>query len=133
MEILFWIRRITNILKEGELLQETTVAKIATVVNRGIRGKVEDQIDFYNLDMIIAVGYRVSSVRATKFRQWATSVHKEFIKKGFVLDEERLKQGNAVFGKDYFRELLEKVRSIRASERRIWQQITDIYAECSFD
>jgi hypothetical protein len=126
-------RHIANILKEGELQRETTVAKIATVVNRGIRGEVEDKIDFYNLDMIIAVGYRVSSVRATKFRQWATSVLKEFIKKGFVLDEERLKQGNAVFGKDYFRELLEKVRSIRASERRIWQQITDIYAECSFD
>ena len=116
-------RHIANILKEGELQQETTVAKIATVVNRGIRGEVEDKIDFYNLDMIIAVGYRVSSARATKFRQWATSVLKEFIKKGFVLDEERLKQGNAVFGKDYFRELLEKVRSIRASERRIWQQI----------
>lgn len=79
-------RHIANILKEGELQQETTVAKIATVVNRGIRGEVEDKIDFYNLDMIIAVGYRVSSARATKFRQWATSVLKEFIKKGFVLD-----------------------------------------------
>ena len=126
-------RHVSNIFKEGELRQETTVAKIATVVNRGIRGEVEEPIDFYNLDMIIAVGYRVSSARATKFRQWATKVLNEFIKKGFVLDEERLKQGNAVFGKDYFRELLEKVRSIRASERRIWQQITDIYAECSFD
>ena len=123
-------RHISNIFKEGELRQETTVAKIATVVNRGIRGEVEEQIDFYNLDMIIAVGYRVSSARATKFRQWATKVLNEFIKKGFVLDEERLKQGDTVFGKDYFRELLEKVRSIRASERRIWQQITDIYAEC---
>ncbi len=126
-------RHIANIYKDGELQQETTVAKIATVVNRGIRGEVEEQIDFYNLDMIIAVGYRVSSVRATKFRQWATKILNEYIKKGFVLDEERLKQGTAVFGKDYFRELLEKVRSIRASERRIWQQITDIYAECSFD
>ena len=126
-------RHVSNIFKEGELRQETTVAKIATVVNRGIRGEVEEPIDFYNLDMIIAVGYRVSSARATKFRQWATKVLNEFIKKGFVLDEERLKQGNAVFGKDYFRELLEKVRSIRASERRIWQQITDIYAECSID
>jgi hypothetical protein len=126
-------RHISNIFKEGELRQETTVAKIATVVNRGIRGEVEEQIDFYNLDMIIAVGYRVSSARATKFRQWATKVLNEFIKKGFVLDEERLKQGNTVFGKDYFRELLEKVRSIRASERRIWQQITDIFAECSTD
>lgn len=93
-------RHIANILKEGELQRETTVAKIATVVNRGIRGEMEDKIDFYNLDMIIAVGYRVSSVHATKFRQWATSVLKEFIKKGFVLDEERLKQGNALFGKD---------------------------------
>ena len=120
-------RHIANIYKDGELQQETTVAKIATVVNRGIRGEVEEQIDFYNLDMIIAVGYRVSSARATKFRQWATKILNEYIKKGFVLDEERLKQGTAVFGKDYFRELLEKVRSIRASERRIWQQITDVY------
>ena len=96
-------RHVSNIFKEGELRQETTVAKIATVVNRGIRGEVEEPIDFYNLDMIIAVGYRVSSARATKFRQWATKVLNEFIKKGFVLDEERLKQGNAVFGKDYFR------------------------------
>ena len=126
-------RHIANIYKDGELQQETTIAKIATVVNRGIRGEVEEQIDFYNLDVIIAVGYRVSSARATKFRQWATKILNEYIKKGFVLDEERLKQGTAVFGKDYFRELLEKVRSIRASERRIWQQITDIYAECSFD
>ena len=83
--------------------------------------------------MIIAVGYRVSSPKATKFRQWATKILNEYIKKGFVLDDERLKQGTAVFGKDYFRELLERVRSIRASERRIWQQITDIYAECSTD
>ena len=83
--------------------------------------------------MIIAVGYRVSSPKATKFRQWATKILNEYIKKGFVLDDERLKQGTAVFGKDYFRELLERVRSIRASERRIWQQITDIYAECSVD
>lgn len=104
-----------------------------TVVNRGFRGEVQEEVDLYNLDAIIAVGYRISSARATKFRQWATKVLTEYIKKGFVLDENRLKQGNAVFGKDYFRELLEKVRSIRASERRIWQQITDIYAECSFD
>ena len=83
--------------------------------------------------MIIAVGYRVSSPKATKFRQWATKILNEYIKKGFVLDDERLKQGTEVFGKDYFRELLERVRSIRASERRIWQQITDIYAECSID
>ena len=126
-------RHITNIFKDGELRQDTTVAKIATVVNRGVRGEVEEQIDFYNLDMIIAVGYRVSSARATKFRIWATKILNEYIRKGFVLDDERLKQGKAVFGKDYFRELLERVRSIRASERRIWQQITDIYAECSYD
>lgn len=117
----------------GELDKITTISKMETVVNRGFRGEIPEQVDFYSLDAIIAVGYRVSSARATKFRQWATKVLKEFIKKGFVLDEERLKQGTTVFGKDYFRELLEKVRSIRASERRIWQQITDIYAECSFD
>ena len=126
-------RHISNIYKEGELRPETTVAKIATVVNRGIRGEVEELVDFYNLDMIISVGYRVNSARATRFRQWATKILNEYIRKGFVLDDERLKQGTAVFGKDYFRELLERVRSIRASERRIWQQITDIYAECSTD
>lgn len=126
-------RHISNIFKEGELDGNTTVAKIATVVNRGLRGEVKEKIDFYNLDVIIAVGYRVSSLRATRFRQWATKILNEYIRKGFVLDDERLKQGNAVFGKDYFRELLERVRSIRASERRIWQQITDIYAECSMD
>lgn len=126
-------RHIANIFKDEELQQNTTVAKIATVVNRGIRGEVEELVDFYNLDAIIAVGYRVSSPKATKFRQWATKILNEYIKKGFVLDDDRLKQGMAVFGKDYFRELLEKVRSIRASERRIWQQITDIYAECSTD
>ena len=126
-------RHISNIFKEDELQQDTTVAKIATVVNRGIRGEVEELVDFYNLDIIIAVGYRVSSPKATRFRQWATKILNEYIKKGFVMDDERLKQGKAVFGKDYFRELLERVRSIRASERRIWQQITDIYAECSID
>lgn len=126
-------RHISNIYKTGELQQNTTVAKIATVVNRGIRGEVEELVDFYHLDMIIAVGYRVNSLKATKFRQWATKILSEYIKKGFAMDDERLKQGTAVFGKDYFRELLERVRSIRASERRIWQQITDIYAECSTD
>lgn len=126
-------RHISNIYKTGELQQDTTVAKIATVVNRGIRGEVEELVDFYHLDMIIAVGYRVNSLKATKFRQWATKLLSEYIRKGFVMDDERLKQGTAVFGKDYFRELLERVRSIRASERRIWQQITDIYAECSTD
>lgn len=126
-------RHISNIYKTGELQQDTTVAKIATVVNRGIRGEVEELVDFYHLDMIIAVGYRVNSLKATNFRQWATKILSEYIKKGFAMDDERLKQGTAVFGKDYFRELLERVRSIRASERRIWQQITDIYAECSTD
>lgn len=110
-------RHISNIYKTGELQQDTTVAKIATVVNRGIRGEVEELVDFYHLDMIIAVGYRVNSLKATKFRQWATKILSEYIKKGFAMDDERLKQGTAVFGKDYFRELLERVRSIRASER----------------
>lgn len=126
-------RHISNIYKTGELQQDTTVAKIATVVNRGIRGEVEELVDFYHLDMIIAVGYRVNSLKATKFRQWATIILSEYIRKGFVMDDERLKQGTAVFGKDYFCELLERVRSIRTSERRVWQQITDIYAECSTD
>ncbi len=126
-------RHIANIYKDGELSKDTTIAKIATVVNRGIRGEVTEEVDFYNLDVIISVGYRVSSARATKFRQWATKILNEYIRKGFVLDDDRLKQGTAVFGVDYFRELLERVRSIRASERRIWQQITDIYAECSTD
>ena len=126
-------RHIANIYSDGELSPDTTVAKIATVVNRGMRGEVEDLVDFYNLDMIISVGYRVNSTRATRFRQWATKILNEYIRKGFVLDDDRLKNGTKVFGKDYFRELLERVRSIRASERRIWQQITDIYAECSVD
>lgn len=126
-------RHISNILKTGELEPEMTVAKIATVIQRGKRGGVPDLVEFYNLDMIISVGYRVNSAKATRFRQWATKVLNEYIRKGFVLDDNRLKQGSATFGKDYFRELLERVRSIRASERRIWQQITDIYAECSTD
>lgn len=126
-------KHLSKIYEEGELNKDTTVSKMEIVVNRGFRGGVTELIDFYNLDAIIAVGYRVNSVKATRFRQWATKVLKEFIKKGFVLDDERLKQGKAAFGKDYFRELLERVRSIRASERRIWQQITDIYAECSID
>ncbi len=126
-------KHLKNIFKEGELNPDTTISKMETVVNRGIRGEVNELIDFYSLDAIIAVGYRVSSLKATRFRQWATKILNEYIKKGFVMDDERLKQGTAVFGKDYFRELLERVRSIRASERRIWQQITDIYAECSTD
>ena len=126
-------KHLKNIFAEGELNPDTTISKMETVVNRGIRGEVNELIDFYSLDAIIAVGYRVSSLKATRFRQWATKILNEYIKKGFAMDDERLKQGNAVFGKDYFRELLERVRSIRASERRIWQQITDIYAECSTD
>ena len=126
-------KHLKNIFKEGELNPDTTISKMETVVNRGIRGEVNELIDFYSLDAIIAVGYRVSSLKATRFRQWATKILNEYIKKGFAMDDERLKQGTAVFGKDYFRELLERVRSIRASERRIWQQITDIYAECSTD
>ena len=126
-------KHLKNIFTEGELNPDTTISKMETVVNRGMRGEVNELIDFYSLDAIIAVGYRVSSLKATRFRQWATKILNEYIKKGFVMDDERLKQGTAVFGKDYFRELLERVRSIRASERRIWQQITDIYAECSTD
>ena len=126
-------KHLKNIFAEGELNPDTSISKMETVVNRGIRGEVNELIDFYSLDAIIAVGYRVSSLKATRFRQWATKILNEYIKKGFAMDDERLKQGTAVFGKDYFRELLERVRSIRASERRIWQQITDIYAECSTD
>ena len=122
-------KHLKNIFEEGELLESSVVSKMETTASDG-----KDYLtSFYSLDAIIAVGYRVSSLRATRFRQWATKILNEYIRKGFVLDEDRLKQGTAVFGKDYFRELLEKVRSIRASERRIWQQITDIYAECSFD
>ena len=126
-------KHLKNIFAEGELNPDTTISKMETVVNRGIRGEVNELIDFYSLDAIIAVGYRVSSLKATRFRQWATKILNEYIKKGFAMDDERLKQGTAVFGKDYFRELLERIRSIRTSERRIWQQITDIYAECSTD
>ncbi len=125
-------KHLSNIYEEGELLPEATVSKMEIVQTEGTRQVARD-IDFYNLDAVISVGYRVNSHRATQFRIWATKVLKEFIKKGFVLDDERLKQGETVFGKDYFRELLERVRSIRASERRIWQQITDIFAECSID
>ena len=126
-------KHLGHIFEEGELDRTTTVSKMEIVVNRGFRGSVNEEVEFYSLDAIIAVGYRVSSLKATRFRQWATKILHEYIKKGFVMDDERLKQGTAVFGKDYFRELLERVRSIRVSERRIWQQITDIYAECSTD
>ena len=125
-------KHLKNIFDEGELSPDATVSKMEIVQMEGER-EVKRETTFYSLDAIIAVGYRVSSVRATRFRQWATKILNEYIRKGFVLDDERLKQGTAIFGKDYFRELLERVRSIRASERRIWQQITDIYAECSID
>lgn len=128
-------KHLKNIFQEGELQKEVVVSKMEITTRHGaMKGKTQtSSVDFYHLDAIIAVGYRVNSLRATKFRQWATKILNEYIRKGFVLDDERLKQGTAVFGKDYFRELLERVRSIRASERRIWQQITDIYAECSID
>lgn len=118
-------RHISNILKEGELNPDTTVAKIATVVNRGIRGEVEEQIDFYNLDMIISVGYRVNSAKATKFRIWATGVLKEYIRKGFVLDDARLKN---LGGGGYWKELIERIRDIRSSEKVFYRQVLDIYA-----
>ena len=123
---------LQNIYNTKELEENRTTQKIRVVQKEGNRN-VSREVNFYNLDAIISVGYRVNSRRATKFRIWATSVLKEYITKGFVLDDERLKQGNKVFGKDYFKELLQRVRSIRASERRIWQQITDIYSECSID
>lgn len=123
---------LKNIYNEGELLAESTTEDFSVVQQEGSR-QVQRQVTFYNLDAIISVGYRVNSQKATRFRQWATKVLNEYIRKGFVMDDERLKQGEAIFGKDYFKELLERVRSIRASERRIWQQITDIYAECSTD
>ncbi|MBR0054712.1 MAG: virulence RhuM family protein [Bacteroidales bacterium] len=126
-------KHLAHIFEEKELDRDTTVSKMEIVVNRGFRGEIMEQVEFYSLDAVIAVGYRVSSARATKFRIWATKILNEYIRKGFVLDDNRMKQGEQIFGKDYFRELLERVRSIRASERRIWQQITDIYAECSID
>lgn len=123
---------LKNIYQSGELVKEGTVRKIRTVQNESGR-EVARNIDFYNLDSIISVGYRVNSIQATQFRIWATKTLKEFIIKGFVLDDERLKQGKKLFGKDYFDELLERIREIRASERRFYQKITDIYSECSID
>ena len=122
-------KHLKNVFETQELVENSVCAKIAHTAEDG----KTYQTNFYSLDAIIAVGYRVNSLKATRFRQWATKILSEYIKKGFAMDDERLKQGTAVFGKDYFRELLERVRSIRASERRIWQQITDIYAECSTD
>lgn len=123
---------LKNIYHAGELIEISTTEDFSVVQKEGNR-EVKRNIKFYNLDAIISVGYRVNSAKATHFRIWATKILKDFIRKGFVLDDDRLKQGESVFGKDYFRELLDRVRSIRASERRIWQQITDIFAECSFD
>lgn len=120
---------LKNIFAEGELEKNSVTEKISATAADGKNYNTQ----FYNLDAIISVGYRVNSRRATQFRIWATSILKEYMTKGFVLDDERLKQGKTAFGTDYFKELLERVRSIRASERRIWQQITDIFAECSID
>ena len=120
---------LKNIFAEGELDKNSVTEKISATATDGKNYLTQ----FYNLDAIISVGYRVNSRKATQFRIWATSILKEYMTKGFAMDDERLKQGEGAFGKDYFRELLERVRSIRASERRIWLQITDIFAECSID
>jgi len=120
-------KHLSNIFESGELQKEATLSILETVQKEGNR-QVKRKMEFYNLDAIISVGYRVNSYQATQFRIWATRTLKEFIIKGFVLDDERLKQGNQVFGKDYFDELLERIREIRASERRFYQKITDIYA-----
>lgn len=122
-------KHLKNIFESSELQPDSVCANFAHTAEDGKTYNTQ----FYNLDAIISVGYRVNSVQATRFRQWATQILNEYIRKGFVLNDDRLKQGTELFGKDYFRELLERVRSIRASERRIWQQITDIYAECSID
>lgn len=128
-------KHLKNIFEEEELEEEVVISKMETTTRHGaIADKTQvNETNFYNLDAIISVGYRVNSAKATHFRIWATQVLKEYIQKGFVLDDERLKQGTTAFRKDYFKELLERVRSIRASERRIWQQITDIFQECSID
>ena len=128
-------KHLKNIFEEGELQQESTISKMEITTQHGaLADKTQHhEANFYNLDASISVGYRVNSLKATKFRIWATQILKEYMQKGFAMDDERLKQGKTFFGKDYFRELLERVRSIRASERRIWQQITDIFAECSLD
>ena len=120
---------LKNIFAEGELDKDSVTEKISATAADGKKYLTQ----FYSLDAIISVGYRVNSHRATHFRIWATGILKEYMTKGFVLDDDRLQQGKTAFGQDYCRELLERVRSIRASERRIWQQITDIYAECSID
>lgn len=128
-------KHLANIFESGELQKELVVSKLEITTQHGaIAGKTQSKgVDFYNLDAIISVGYRVNSSQATQFRIWATQTLKEYIIKGFVMDDDRLKQGGNIFGQDYFKELLDRVRSIRASERRIYQQITDIFAECSID
>lgn len=123
---------LSNIFETNELDKNATVRNFRTVQLEGTR-EVSRDLEYFNLDAIISVGYRVNSTKATQFRIWATQTLKEYIIKGFVLDDNRLKQGQAIFGKDYFKELLQRVRSIRASERRIYQQVTDIFAECSID
>jgi len=123
---------LQNIYKEGELERKATVKEILTVQQEGNR-EVSRNLEYYNLDAIISVGYRVNSAQATRFRIWATNTLREYLIKGFALDDERLKQGGTLFGKDYFDELLERIRDIRASERRFYQKITDIYAQCSID
>jgi hypothetical protein len=120
---------LQNIFKTNELEESTAIRKFRIVVDSGN----DSNVNFYSLDAIISVGYRVNSFQATQFRRWATTVLKDYLIKGFVLDDERLKQGNQMFGKDYFDELLEKIREIRASERRFYQKITDLYAQCSID
>ncbi len=128
-------KHLKNIFSEGELNEEVVISKMEITTQHGaLEGKTQTKgANFYNLDAIISVGYRVNSRRATRFRMWATGVLREYMTKGFAMDDERLKQGKTAFGEDYFRELLERVRSIRTSERRIWQQITDVFAECSVD
>ena len=125
-------KHLRNIYLDNELNKEATSAKFAQVQKEGER-EVKRNLEYYNLDAIISVGYRVNSSKAVQFRIWATKTLKEYIIKGFVMNNERLKQGTTTFGKDYFRELLDRVRSVRTSERRIYQQITDIFAECSID
>lgn len=128
-------KHLKNIFESGELEEKVVVSILENTTKHGaMAGKTQtSKVKYYNLDAIISIGYRVNSQKATQFRMWATEILKEYIQKGFKIDTERMKQGESVFGKDYFRELLETVRSIRASERRIWLQLTDIFAEISYD
>lgn len=124
-------KHLQNIYEENELTRDATISKMETVQQEGER-QVKRMVDFYNLDAIIAVGYRVNSKKATRFRQWATKTLKEYIQKGFVLNDEMMKNGRP-FGRDYFDELLERIREIRASERRAYQKIADVFEQCSYD